>query len=165
MIIILKKMKVKLMDNKYLGIIIVLIAILAIGLYLFYENPMPQQQNIGNKSFTTPQGFKVVETTNISTKMTNHGDQAILLVSKEPDLDKATSNYKRINKDYNITTSDGKIGNYSIKVTNASKINNDGNESYIYKYWFEKDGTIYNLQSPKIDTLNKIAVGIIESIK
>lgn len=153
------------MNSKYLVIIIALIAIIAVGLFVFSQNPISQEGNIGNKTFSIPDGYKIIEKSDNGVKMSNGEKKVTLLLDKETSLDKVVDNYQRLNPDYNITSYDAKIGDNQILVTNASKIDDNGTSSYIFKYWFEKDGSIYNIQSSKIDTLNEVANGIIGSIK
>ncbi len=89
-----------------------------------------------------------------------------LIKSDDEDLNYAVLNYKNVYDDYNISIINGTLENIEIKKTVATKVGNDSTNLTITKYWFDKNGTIYNIQSINgSEIIDKNAKEIIDSIR
>ncbi len=151
------------MDFKYIGIIL-LILIAVAGLFFFLGNDSGTQ-NIGEKTFSVPEGFHVIKSTNDSVKMSDGSNEIILLLSNEKNLDNATTNYKKINGDkYDIKITNVTLSNQTMKKTEAVRIGSEKNGT-ITKLWFVKNKTVYNIQTSNgTKTIEHVATGIVDSI-
>lgn len=143
---------------------ILFIVLLFVGAYYYvnYHNKAP----IGSKHFTIPQDYKITNQSQYMVKLSNDRDELILIKENGENLNATVNSYvTKYSEDFNITQSEINLTD-SIKVvkTDAQTVSENTNKtSSIIKYWFVKDGIVYDIQSSS-PNVKDVMVEIINSI-
>ena len=148
----------------YIGILVVLI--LLTGVYLFSPFSPLNKVNVNGETMKLSSGYTVKNSTGNSLTITNDTNELIIASTKSTgDLESSVSIYEeKVANNYNVTTSKLEMDSGQEVIKTIAKSKNS--TLTITKYWFDHDGTIYEIQTDNAqEGTDNVVKDLINSMK